>query len=106
MPISAPATRKISATTMKRKTGLFSVDAFIVASPFAIFWEIYITDFRELALTSGHSTFGATETLSPPYNAAVERSRGHVCNAAHVQNEMAHLRRPRDAVSRSAATAC
>jgi len=30
MPISAPAKSKISATTMKRKTGLFSVDGFIM----------------------------------------------------------------------------
>jgi len=42
--------------------------------------------------------------LSP--NAAVERPRDHVSSAPDVHNEMTHLRRARDDVSRSAATAC
>ena len=37
-------------------------------------------------------------------NAAVQRPRDHVSSASQMQNEMAHLQRARDAVSRSAAT--
>ena len=41
-----------------------------------------------------------------PPNAAVQRPRAAVDSAARVHNEMARLRRARDDVSRSAATAC
>ena len=39
-------------------------------------------------------------------NVAVQRPRDHVSSAPHVHNEMTHLRRANDWVSRSAATAC
>jgi hypothetical protein len=48
----------------------------------------------------------AVTSVHVPPNAAVQRPRDHVSSAPHVHNEMAHLRRARDAVSRSAATAC
>ena len=41
-----------------------------------------------------------------PHNAAVQRPRDQVSSAARVHNEMTHMRRARDDVSRSAATAC
>jgi hypothetical protein len=41
-----------------------------------------------------------------PYNAAVQRPRDQLSSATHVHNEMAHVRRARADVSRSAATAC
>jgi hypothetical protein len=34
----------------------------------------------------------------PPHNAAVERRRVALSSATHVHNEMAHVRRARDAV--------
>jgi hypothetical protein len=42
--------------------------------------------------------------LSP--NAAVQRPRDQLSSAARVHNEVAHMRRARADVSRSAATAC
>jgi hypothetical protein len=39
-------------------------------------------------------------------NAAVQRPRAALTSAAQVHNKMTRLRRARDAVSRSAATAC
>jgi len=39
-------------------------------------------------------------------NAAVQRPRDQMSSATHVHNEMAHVRRARADVSRSAATAC
>src|SRR5687768_9507867 len=39
-------------------------------------------------------------------NAAVQRPRAAASSAARVHNEMTHMRRARDGVSRSAATAC
>src|SRR5438034_262238 len=44
-------------------------------------------------------------TWLPP-NAAVQRPRAGVGSATRVHNEMEHARRRRDAVRRSAATAC
>ena len=44
--------------------------------------------------------------LTIAHNAAVQRPRDHVSSAARVHNEVAQMRRARDAVSRSAATAC
>jgi hypothetical protein len=39
-------------------------------------------------------------------NAAVQRPRADLSSAARVHNEVAHMRRARTDVSRSAATAC
>jgi len=44
--------------------------------------------------------------LAVPYNAAVERPRDELSSAPRVHNEMTHRRRARDAVWRSAPTAC
>jgi hypothetical protein len=41
-----------------------------------------------------------------PPNAAVQRPRAALSSATHVHNEMAHVRRARADLSRSAATAC
>src|SRR5688572_666563 len=54
---------------------------------------------------SGHS-LAVSKGLSRPHNAAVQRPRADVSSAQQAHNEMARLLRARDAVSRSAATAC
>jgi hypothetical protein len=47
-----------------------------------------------------------TLTIATAPNAAVQRPRAALSSAARVHNEVTHMRRARDAVSRSAATAC
>src|SRR5262245_13516650 len=44
--------------------------------------------------------------ILPPPNAAVQRRRADLTSAPRAHNEMSRLRRARDAVSPSAATAC
>ena len=57
---------------------------------------------RELYATGVYQA--TMPNLSP--NAAVQRPRDQLSSATHVHNEMAHVRRARADVPRSAATAC
>src|SRR5262245_54162530 len=60
----------------------------------------------EHSAASGEHFFRRTHSGIHAYNAAVQRPRDQLSGATHVQNEMAHVRRARADVSRSAATAC
>jgi hypothetical protein len=89
---------------MNRKTGLFSVDAFIMRRSLRFVGH---PPRLQTTPTVGRYDIGNDLQFGPrPHNVPVQRRRDALSSAPHVHNEMPHLRRARDAVQPSAATGC